>query len=58
MSADSEYHYIVTCVDDTVHVNIDMVNWWDVPEKLPQHETIFNGSLEAAIEEFGAKFAA
>lgn len=58
MSADSQYHYTVTCNKGALHVQIDEVNWRDTPEKPPQAETLFAGTLDAAVEKFGAKFAA
>ena len=52
MSQDSEYHYIVECENDKLHVEVYEVSWYDEDNR--QSTKIFTGTLGKAIQKFDA----
>ena len=48
-STDSEYWYLVTCVDGVLNVAIHEIDWWEDDK---QSTEIFSGTLKHAAEKF------
>lgn len=56
VAGDAEYHYIVSCVDNTLDVQVYEVNWWSNDPKERTQKLIFKGPLSKAIRIFNAKW--
>lgn len=48
-SADSEYHYTITCPKGELHVRIDEVNWEEYNKRATE---IFKGTLDEAVGQY------
>ena len=52
-ASDAEFHYIIQPGGKTLQITIKKVDWW---KDTRQSETIFSGTLDDAIKQFGASW--